>query len=109
MATIDYLAALRDDGTAPAAAARQGLDAPVPACQEWTVADLVLHTGMVHRHKLAIVRGRLAEPPLPWPPPAPPRDELPGWYDEGLADPLERTGDPALVPRVRELAAEATQ
>jgi uncharacterized protein (TIGR03083 family) len=61
MTAIDYLAALRDDGTALAAAAGQGLDAPVPACDGWTVADLILHTGMVHRHKLAIVRGRLAE------------------------------------------------
>jgi uncharacterized protein (TIGR03083 family) len=97
MATIDYLAALGDDGTALAAAARQGLDAPVPACQEWTVADLVLHTGMVHRHKLAIVRGRLAGPPRPWPPPAPPRDELLGWYDQGLAELLDALGgtDPA--------------
>jgi hypothetical protein len=30
-------------------------------------------------------------------------------WGRGPADPLERTGDPALVPRVRELAAEATQ
>jgi hypothetical protein len=163
MGTIDYLAALGDDGTALAAAARRGLEPPVPACAGWTVADVVLHTGMVHRDKLAIVRGRLPGPPRPWPPPSPPHDELLGWYEEGLtellaalgdtdtgdswrlrllpagievgpgqapadataagraadlllwlwgrgpADPLERTGDPVLVPRVRELAAEATQ
>jgi uncharacterized protein (TIGR03083 family) len=30
-------------------------------------------------------------------------------WGRGAADPLERTGDPALVPRVRELAAAATQ
>jgi len=46
MATIDYLAALGDDGTALAAAARRGLDPPVPACEGWSVADLVLHTGV---------------------------------------------------------------
>ena len=56
MREIDYLQALRADGTALAAAARVGLDQPVPACEGWTVADLVLHTGMVHRHKLEIVR-----------------------------------------------------
>jgi uncharacterized protein (TIGR03083 family) len=86
MREIDYLQALRDEGTALATAARQGLDPPVPACEGWTVADLVLHTGMVHRHKLEIVRGRLAEPPSPWPPPAPPRTELLGWYEQGLEE-----------------------
>ena len=86
MREVDYLQALRDEGTALATAARQGLDPPVPACEGWTVADLVLHTGMVHRHKLEIVRGRLAEPPSPWPPPAPPRTELLGWYEQGLEE-----------------------
>jgi uncharacterized protein (TIGR03083 family) len=86
MREIDYLRSLRDDGTALAAAARLGLDPPVPACEGWTVADLVLHTGMVHRHKLAIVRGRLARPPSPWPPPAPSREELLGWYEQGLEE-----------------------
>jgi uncharacterized protein (TIGR03083 family) len=82
----DYLEALRDDGAALATAAGKGLDPPVPACPGWTVADLVLHTGMVHRHKLEIVRGRLAEPPDPWPPPAPARAELLGWYSSGLEE-----------------------
>jgi uncharacterized protein (TIGR03083 family) len=86
MRELDYLQALRDEGTALATAARQGLDPPVPACQGWTLADLVLHTGMVHRHKLEIVRGRLAEPPSPWPPSAPPRAELLGWYEQGLEE-----------------------
>jgi uncharacterized protein (TIGR03083 family) len=82
----DYLEALRDDGAALATAAGKGLDPPVPACEGWTVADLVLHTGMVHRHKLEVVRGRLAEPPDPWPPPAPARAELLGWYSQGLEE-----------------------
>jgi uncharacterized protein (TIGR03083 family) len=82
----DYLEALRDDGAALATAAGKGLDPPVPACEGWTVADLVLHTGMVHRHKLEVVRGRLAEPPDPWPPPAPTRAELLGWYSQGLEE-----------------------
>jgi uncharacterized protein (TIGR03083 family) len=82
----DYLDALRDDGVALAEAAGKGLDPPVPACAGWTVADLVLHTGMVHRHKLEIVRGRLAGPPDPWPPPAPAQAELLGWYADGLEE-----------------------
>ena len=86
MREIDYLRSLRDDGAALATAAGRGLDPPVPACEGWTVADLVLHTGMVHRHKLEIVRGRLARPPDPWPPPSPPRAELLGWYEQGLEE-----------------------
>jgi uncharacterized protein (TIGR03083 family) len=86
MREIDYLQALRDEGTALVAAGRLGLDPPVPACPGWAVADLVLHTGMVHRHKLEIIRGRLAEPPDPWPPPAPPRGKLLGWYEQGLEE-----------------------
>jgi uncharacterized protein (TIGR03083 family) len=81
---IDYLRALRADGAALADAADRGLDPAVPACPGWTVADLVLHTGMVHRHKLEIVRGRLARPPRPWPPPPPAREELLDWYRRGL-------------------------
>jgi MDMPI C-terminal domain/Mycothiol maleylpyruvate isomerase N-terminal domain len=163
MTAIDHLAALRDDGTALAVAAGQGLDAAVPACDGWTVADLVLHTGMVHRHKLAhrpdqtagFWRRRMAQEtvvhrvdaesahgrasPVPAALAAETGDRWqvrllptgievgPGqatadasaaggaadlllWlWGRGPADPLGRTGDPALVPRVRELAAEATQ
>src|ERR687898_262358 len=86
MREIDYLKPLRDDGTGRAGGPGRGHHPPVPACQGWAVADLVLHTGMVHRHKLEIVRGRLAEPPRPWPPPAPARAELLGWYQQGLAE-----------------------
>jgi uncharacterized protein (TIGR03083 family) len=86
MADDPFLDALRADGAALAAAARKGLDADVPPCPGWTVADLVLHTGMVHRHKSEVVRGRLAAPPRPWPPPPPPRERLLGWYQEGLRE-----------------------
>ena len=100
MREIDYLRSLRDDGAALATAAGRGLDPPVPACEGWTVADLVLHTGMVHRHKLEIVRGRLAQPPDPWPPPAPPRAELLGWYQQGLAELVTVLEDADLEARV---------
>jgi uncharacterized protein (TIGR03083 family) len=81
-----FLDALRSEGAALADAARRGLGPAVPACPGWDVADLVRHTGMVHRHKTEIVRGRLAGPPRPWPPPLPPDDELLGWYEAGLAE-----------------------
>ncbi|MFC5492399.1 maleylpyruvate isomerase family mycothiol-dependent enzyme [Nocardioides caricicola] len=36
---------------------RAGMRAPVPTCPEWTVRDLVVHQGMVHRWAAALVRG----------------------------------------------------
>lgn len=35
-----------------------GLDAAVPTCPEWSVRDLVVHQGMVHRWATDIVAGR---------------------------------------------------
>ena len=135
MATIDHLAALGDDGTALAAAARRGLDPPVPAGlaadgvdealavfpapyledrpvgghrqslrlratdtgDSWQVRLLPtgIEVGSGHASADATAAGGAA-------------DLLLWLWGRGPADPLERTGDPALVPRVRELAAEAT-
>ena len=39
-------------------ARKAGLDAPVPTAPEWTVRDLVVHQGMVHRWAAAHVRGK---------------------------------------------------
>ncbi len=57
-----YLACLRADSAALAAAARLGLTARVPSCPGWSVADLVVHLGGVHRAQAAIVAKRLQEP-----------------------------------------------
>lgn len=57
-----YLACLHADSAALAAAARLGLVAPVPSCPGWSVADLVVHTGGVHRAQARIVSERLQEP-----------------------------------------------
>jgi uncharacterized protein (TIGR03083 family) len=51
-----YLELLEQDGTAMAEAAERDLRAQVPSCPEWDVAELVRHTGLVHRHKAATVR-----------------------------------------------------
>ena len=67
------------------------LDAPVPTCPGWTVRDLVVHTGIVHRHKTEVVRGRyLNEPPDE--PPEPVGDAL-EWYDEGVGEMLSVFGE----------------
>ena len=39
----------RDGGTLAEAASQAGLGADVPTCPGWTVADLIKHTGYVHR------------------------------------------------------------
>lgn len=82
-----YLESLRRDGLALADAARHDLGAAVAACPGWTVADLVRHTGEVHRKKLATVqRGGTTGPPedLQWQ--EPPADDaaLLDWYTDGL-------------------------
>jgi uncharacterized protein (TIGR03083 family) len=78
-----FLDALRHNGERLAAVAELGLDADVPSCPEWTVADLVAHTGAVHRQKEQIVREGWQEG---HPPPVTAPDEgLIDWYREGLA------------------------
>ena len=56
MEPAEHIAALRREGAAVATAARSGLDAPVPSCPDWTVADLVAHLGVAHRWATANVR-----------------------------------------------------
>ena len=55
-ALIDALAA--DGPRLAAAAVSAGWNAPVPGCPEWTVRDLLVHTGGVHRWAADIVRER---------------------------------------------------
>lgn len=83
-----YVQALRADGEALARAAEGSLDRPVASCPGWTVADVVRHTGAVHRHKAAIIRhGGTERPDIPWDDsgPADPATLL-DWYREGLED-----------------------
>ncbi len=54
-----YLAVLAAEATALASAAEEArLDAPVPTCPGWSVSDLVLHVGEVHRWATAVVASR---------------------------------------------------
>ena len=57
---------LRGDGAAILDAARTaGLDADVPSCPGWTVADLLTHLGEVYARATAVVRDGLTERPQP--------------------------------------------
>lgn len=59
MEIAEHIAALRREGAALAASAdAAGLAAEVPSCPGWTVADLLRHTGGVHRWAAAnVTRG----------------------------------------------------
>lgn len=57
------VAALARDAATLLGLALADPDAPVPSCPGWSLRDLLVHTGEVHRNKLALLeRGRL-EPP----------------------------------------------
>jgi len=86
-----YLDHLRREGESMrAAASGVPLDTPVTSCPGWDVAELLRHTGGVHRWATAIVRSRSTTPvsrrDLPA---APGGDGLIEWFAEGLAQLLE--------------------
>ena len=63
------------------------LDTDVPTCPDWDLRDLIIHTGAVHRHKVATLLGGYSDKPAP-------RPDTPGddasdvevldWFDEGV-------------------------
>jgi uncharacterized protein (TIGR03083 family) len=87
-----YLATLRREGDALAAAASTtGLDARVPACPDWNVADLVWHAGEVFHFWAWVARELPADPGAGYPAPTrPDGGELIAWY-RGELDDLEET------------------
>lgn len=82
-------------------AERVSPDVPVPSCPDWTVRDLVRHTGRVHRWAgLMISEGRLE-------PPKDSREIVPGGWppDRDLAD-WFREGHERLVAALRDSPAD---
>ena len=86
MEISEYLAALRDDGDLMAKAiAAVDPDAPIPTCPDWTMRDLVRHTGVVHRWARANVAHPGTEPAEP--DAADPDDAtLVDWFREGVVE-----------------------
>ncbi|MFF7245262.1 maleylpyruvate isomerase family mycothiol-dependent enzyme [Embleya sp. NPDC008237] len=89
---MDHISHFRREVRAFETAARRTLDAAeapvVPSCPEWTMSDLVVHLGGVHRFVTRVVVAGLAEPPpvtdisiyvLP--------EDRTGWPDPGGATP----------------------
>src|SRR4051794_3083264 len=60
--TSEYLDGIRANAALFLAAARAaGVDAPVPTCPDWTVADLARHQGRVHRWVSTILETKAQE------------------------------------------------
>jgi uncharacterized protein (TIGR03083 family) len=66
------------------------LETAVPTCPGWSVRDLVVHTGIVHRHKTEVVRGGNLEA-APDEPPEPSGDVI-AWYNDGVDQMLDVFG-----------------
>ena len=81
----ECVAALRREGGALVHAASQDLGRQVPYYPEWRVADLVAHTGAIHRWVLGIVRSRATERPAREPYEDRDPERLLAWFEEGLA------------------------
>jgi uncharacterized protein (TIGR03083 family) len=90
METSAYLDSIRDNAARLVEAARRaGLDARVPTCPDWTVADLVRHQGRVFRWISGMVDARAQEfvSPKDLNEQAETADPLP-WVEEGAGQAL---------------------
>lgn len=102
MDAATYLDDLETEGSRLGTAARSaGIDAAVPACPGWRVADLLVHTAKVFRHKTHVLERRLLERPAggDWNVDDPAPSAAADFYDAELAallaalrgaDPVER-------------------
>jgi uncharacterized protein (TIGR03083 family) len=93
----EYVEAIRSDGAALAdAAGIARLDARVPSCPLWSVADLLGHIGRIHRWVANLVVERAPERGAHWSEAEPPDErELLSWFTHGvtlLADALADAG-----------------
>jgi uncharacterized protein (TIGR03083 family) len=82
----EYCAAIRREGHALGAAARNaGVDAMVPSCPEWQVADLLGHVGRLHRWIAGIVTAGGNDPADHWSDaePPPPEERI-DWFEGGV-------------------------
>jgi uncharacterized protein (TIGR03083 family) len=79
-----YVDAIVREGQAVLAAGKAGLDAPVPTCKGWVVADVLGHLGRVHRSVSEILERRAREIPDVAIPKSPAGDAVLGFFEEGL-------------------------
>jgi uncharacterized protein (TIGR03083 family) len=93
-----YRGAIRDQADRfVAAAQRAPLDAPIPSCPDWDVAELLAHLGRVYRWAAACVEANAPVSPRDLPSP-PARDERVAWVEDGATRILEVLDRPAADP-----------
>lgn len=86
MDTEAYLDAIGRAGAALVDAAEDaGLDAAVPSCPEWQVADLLAHVGQVQRWQAGLVARRVADAEFGFDDPPADRAQLPAWVRDSTA------------------------
>jgi uncharacterized protein (TIGR03083 family) len=98
LSTDAYRGAIRDEADRLVAAAQRApLDAPIPSCPDWDVAELLAHMGRVYRWAAACVEANapLSRRDLPSPPA---RDERVAWVQDGATRILEVLDRPADDP-----------
>jgi uncharacterized protein (TIGR03083 family) len=94
----EYRAAIRTEADALVAAAeRAPLDATIPSCPDWDVAELLGHMGRVYRWAAACVETNALVSPHDLPRP-PERNERVAWVHEGATRILEVLDQPADAP-----------
>lgn len=81
-----YLEQLARDGRRMADLGRGDLAVPVPTCPDWTLGDLLLHTGQVHRWQTEAAREDHGEFPGEGSHSRQPANgqSLPDWFQEGV-------------------------
>ena len=88
-----YLSRIAADGELFAAAASAaGPGAAIPTCPGWTMRELVLHQGEVHRWATSMVRDGLSKPselPDDFLGPLPDNEHLVPWFEAGAATLIE--------------------
>jgi uncharacterized protein (TIGR03083 family) len=89
---LDHLAAVQREGSRfSAVLAGADLALAVPGCPDWTLADLCVHLGRVHRWAAANASGGGERGTRPGDPE--PGTDLRRWYADGLADLLRVLAD----------------
>lgn len=80
------------------AAAVADLTVPLVVYPEWTMLDLLVHTGSVHRRTTRIVVERPTERPERVYPPSEDPEAIPGWFEDGYREMVEilRAADPEM-------------
>jgi len=81
----EYIDALRRDGPRMHTGAQSaGVDAQVPSCPDWTVADLLRHVGRLHRWVADLVANQPDDPMREWTKALPENDAVLDWFGAGI-------------------------